>query len=58
MGPYQALEWELQEEQVGRLLVALDLTESNGARLVALLCAIGSGSCLSNCAIVSWDAQA
>ena len=56
-GPYEALERELQEQQVGRLLVALDLTESDGAGLVALLCAIGGGSCLSNCAMVSWDAQ-
>ena len=52
-GPYEALEWELKEEQIGRLLVALDLTERDSAGLVALLCAIGSGSCLSNCAHVS-----
>jgi hypothetical protein len=45
---YESLEWELQEEQVGRLLIAPDLAESDGAGLVALLCAVGGGSWLAD----------
>jgi hypothetical protein len=46
---YESLERELPEEQVGRLLVALDLAEGDGTGLVALLRAVWSGSGLSNC---------
>ncbi len=30
----EALEWELADEELGRLLVATDLTEGDGTRLV------------------------
>lgn len=33
---YQALEGELANEELGRLLVATNLTESDGTRLVAM----------------------
>lgn len=33
---YQALEGELADEQLSRLLVATDFTESDGTRLVAV----------------------
>jgi hypothetical protein len=49
VGPYESLERELPEEQVGRLLVALDLAESDGTGLVALLRAVWGGSWFSNC---------
>lgn len=49
MNAYQALEGELADEKLGRLLVATDLTESDGTRLVAvrLLDATGRGGRLA-----------
>lgn len=46
---YQALEGELADEELSRLLVATDLTESDGTGLVAvrLLDATGRGSALA-----------
>lgn len=46
---YQALEGELADEKLGRLLVATDLTESDGTRLVAvrLLDTSGGGRALA-----------
>ena len=32
----QTLEWELSDEELSRLLVATDLTESDGTRLVSV----------------------
>jgi hypothetical protein len=47
---YQALEGELADEQLGRLLVATNLTESDGTGLVAvgLLDTAGGGSRLAS----------
>jgi hypothetical protein len=45
---YEALEGGPEEKEIGRLLVATDLAQCDGAGLVALLCAVGRGSCLAN----------
>jgi hypothetical protein len=45
---YEALERGPKDEQIGRLLVATDLAQRDGAGLVALLGAVGRGSCLAN----------
>jgi hypothetical protein len=46
----ETLEWEFADKELSRLLVATDLTESNGTRLIAmgLLDTAGRGSGLAS----------